>query len=99
MTSFLTTVPSTPLAIAMPDEFSDVTDIMVNRGNLISTSPATQSVSTKQVNTKTGSTTLSHLAPDGGWWPSELTQLLATTRGQALSFSFAQGQDYHLTVY
>ena len=29
------------ICIAMPDEFSDVTDIMANRRNSISTSPAT----------------------------------------------------------
>ena len=38
--------------IAMPDEFSDVTDIIVNRRNSISTSPITRSVSTEQVNAR-----------------------------------------------
>ena len=36
MTSFLTTLPSTPFAIAMPDEFSDATDIIGDRRYLIS---------------------------------------------------------------
>ena len=36
MTSFLTTLPSTPLAVAMPDEVSDATDIIGDRRHLIS---------------------------------------------------------------
>ena len=64
MTSFLTVLPSTPLAIARPDEFSDVTDIMVNRRNLISTSPTTQSMSTKQVNARNWLDTFAIAMPD-----------------------------------
>ena len=56
MIAFPTSLPPTPSSIAMPDEFSDATDVTGGRRNSISTRPTTQSVSTKQVNTKTGST-------------------------------------------
>ena len=52
MTAFLTSLPPTPSSIAMPVEFSDVTEVTGSRRNSISTRPTTQSVSTKQVNTK-----------------------------------------------
>ena len=44
MTSLLTELPSTLFAIVMPDEFSEVTDITVDRRNSTSINPMTQSV-------------------------------------------------------
>ena len=50
MTSLLTELPSTPFAIVMPDEFSEVTDITIDRRNSTSINPTTQSMSTEQAN-------------------------------------------------